>query len=112
MNKFNLGERVWFVSYNRSYGIQLRLCLVTGMSAYLNDVGVRGKVERCIHDFDYKIIPISKDEETGSEYIWEEEEEIISSVKRLFTTKLEALHYLDFQVLKIKEELADDGEGE
>lgn len=107
MNRFNIGQRVWCVCFS-GLGFKVRKCLVTGIKAYLNDVGDHGIVEKSIYAMDYNLYPISSDIDSGEEYLWLEEEQITSSPKTMFRYKEDAFNFLDESIRELKHELKDE----
>ena len=107
MNKFNIGDRVWHVCYGQIDGIIVRECLVVGIDSYLDNLGVLGVVEKCVKQIQYELYEISSTEESNIQYLCDEGERFNSNAKRVFEDKEEAFHYLDKQLLGVRDRLAD-----
>jgi hypothetical protein len=107
MNSFNIGQRVWCVYFSQ-IGFSIRKCLVIGIKACLRDVGDYGVVEKSVQKIDYNLYPISSDANSGNEYLWDGEDPIISSPKRMFFQKDDAFSFLYDSIMVLKTELKDE----
>lgn len=106
-NRFNIGDRVWFVDYTPS-GFFVKKCLVVGMKAFLTDLSQTGMVEKCIVAFQYSLYPITKDSDGLGEFLWDEQERLDASPRRVFEDKEDAFHFMDTEIMNIRKELENE----
>lgn len=100
-NRFDIGQRVWYVHYE-AHGFSVLKCLVVGIEALITSK----IIEKSVLAVQYKLYPISKVD--GNEYLCDELSTLESSDRRIFNEKEDAFYFLDTCVMNQRKALEDE----